>query len=99
MSKTKISISLCPNELEFPNRDRYDHAALLEAIKVYALKQYPDAKFTCLQVGGPGAMWMTVDEGGAEDDLDRVYAGDELMAAFFEDHGSDENLFCARRTA
>ena len=96
---TRISISLCRDELEFSNRDRYDHAALLEAIKAYALKQYPDARFTCLQIGGPGATWVSVDEGGAEDELDRECAGDELLASFFEDHGSDENLFVTRRIA
>lgn len=84
----KISISICPTSLEYANGDRYDEHALLAAIRTYIEQRHPDATITCLQVGHrQGDEWAKID-GDSE-------AGDELLSAFFSDHGADEDLFVA----
>ena len=82
----KISSSICPTELEFNNGDRYDEVALLEAIRRYVMERYPTATIACLQVGHrQGDKWATID--GDSD------SGNDLLVEFFNDHGTDENLF------
>ena len=81
-----VSISICPTALEFDNGDRYDEDALLEAIREYVEARHPDVTITCLQIGHrQGDAWAKID-GDSE-------AGGELLSAFFEDHGTDEDLF------
>ena len=81
-----VSISICPTNLEFDNGDRYDEAALLAAIREYVEQRHPDATITCLQIGHRQGDACAKLDGDSE-------AGEELMAAFFEDHGTDEDLF------
>lgn len=82
----KISISICPTSLEYANGDRYDEDTLLEAIRSYIERRHPGATIACLQIGHrQGDAWATVD-GDSE-------AGDDLVEAFFADHGADEDLF------
>lgn len=83
-----VSISICPTALEFDNGDQYDEGALLAAIREYVEGRHPGATITCLQIGHrQGDAWAKID-GDAE-------AGEELLTAFFEDHGTDEELFVA----
>ena len=82
----KIRISLCPTSLEFANGDRYDEDALLAALREYIEASYPSATISCLQVGHrQGDAWATID-GDSE-------AGEALLADFFEQRGTDEELF------
>lgn len=81
-----ISISICPTSLEYANGDTYDHELLLEAIREFIEKKHPSATISCLQIGyRQGDEWARV--AGDED------VGDELIGEFFEQHGSDEDLF------
>ena len=81
-----ISISICPTDMEFNNGDRYDEAALLAALREFIVAQHPAAMISCLQVGHrQGDAWAKID-GDNE-------AGEEMVAAFFSDHGADESLF------
>lgn len=83
-----VSISICPTALEFDNGDHYDEDALLAAIREYVEGRHPGATITCLQIGHrQGDAWAKLD--------DDAEAGEELLAAFFEDHGTDEELFVA----
>lgn len=84
----KISISICPTAMEFPNGDRYSESRLLDAIREFVTQRHPNATITCLQVGHrQGDGWARID---GDDD-----AGDELMQAFWyaHDDGADEILF------
>ena len=82
----KISISICPTTLEFNNGDRYGEDALLDAIRGFIARKHPDATISCLQVGHrQGDEWATVD-GDAD-------AGGELIAEFFDVHGTEAGLF------
>lgn len=81
-----IRISICPTSLEFANRDRYDEDALLAALREHIEASYPAATISCLQIGHrQGHAWATID-GDSE-------AGEALLAAFFEQHADDEELF------
>ena len=81
-----VSISICPTELEFDDGSRYDEQALLDAIREFVTKRHHGATITTLQVGyRQGDAWARVD---GDDE-----AGGELLAAFFEEHGTDEELF------
>jgi hypothetical protein len=83
---TKINLSICPTELTHANGDTYDSAALLAAIGQYVLAQYPDAELVCLQIGHrQGHGWCYVDGDGC--------VGEELLVNFWNQHGSDEDLF------
>jgi len=84
---TRISISICPTELECGDGATLrDEEKTLEAIRQFALAAYPDAKFTTLQVGyRQGDSWSRVN--GDED------VGGELIDAFWDSHGSDESLY------
>jgi hypothetical protein len=82
----RISISICPTELEFTDGSRYDEQTLLDAIREFVTRRHPDATITTLQVGyRQGDAWARVD---GDDE-----AGGELLAAFFEEHGTNEELF------
>ena len=82
----KISISICPTSLEFTNGDLYDEHNLLAGIRSFVEERHPTATITCLQIGHrQGDEWSRID--GDEE------AGIELLAAFFEEHGTDEDLF------
>jgi hypothetical protein len=84
----KISISICPTDLEAGSEgDRYDEAALLEAIREFIEARLGTvAEIVCLQVGHrQGDKWARID--GDEE------SGAALLADFFEDHGIDEDLF------
>lgn len=82
----KISISICPTTLEFNNGDRYEEAALLDAIRSFISRRHPEAEIICLQIGHrQGDDWATVD---GEDD-----AGAELLTEFFDVHGTEAGLF------
>ena len=88
----KVSSSICPTDLEVGSEgDRYAEAALLEAIREFIEARLGKlAEITCLQVGHrQGDKWARID--GDEE------AGEALLADFFEDHGSDEDLFAADR--
>lgn len=82
-----ISISICPTSLEVGSEGHlYDEGRLLDAIRAWIEQRHPGATITCLQVGHrQGDAWAKVD-GDSE-------AGRELLAAFFESHGDDEDLF------
>ena len=83
-----ISISICPTTLEFNNGDRYDEAALLDAIRRFVGRHHPDAVISCLQVGHrQGDAWARID--GDEE------AGAELVEEFFDVHAGDAGLFIA----
>ena len=83
-----ISISICPTSLEFDNGDRYDEAALLDAMRAFIVAAHPDAVTSCLQVGHrQGDAWARID--GDEE------AGAELVEEFFDVHGGDAGLFIA----
>ena len=83
-----ISISICPTTLEFNNGDRYDEAAVLDAIRRFIGRHHPDAVISCLQVGHrQGDAWARID--GDEE------AGAELVEEFFDVHGGDAGLFIA----
>jgi hypothetical protein len=87
----KISISICPTEMEVGSEgDRYDEAALLEAIREFIEARLGKvAEIVCLQVGHrKGDEWARID---GDDE-----AGAALLADFFEDHGSDDDLFVAK---
>ena len=82
----KISISICPTSLEFTNGDLYDEKKLLASIRSFVEERHPRDTITCLQIGNrQGDEWSRID--GDEE------AGIELLAAFFEEHGTDEELF------
>lgn len=82
----KISISICPTSLEFTSGDLYDEHNLLAGIRSFVEERHPTATITCLQIGHrQGDEWSRID--GDEE------AGIELLAAFFEEHGTDEDLF------
>jgi len=84
----KISISICPTEMEVGSEGHlYDEAALLEAIREFIEARLGKlAEIVCLQVGHrQGDKWARID---GDDE-----AGAALLADFFEDHGSDESLF------
>lgn len=85
--KVRVSISICPTDLECGSEgDVYDKDALLDAIRLYVTDQYESVDIECLQIGySQGDKWWTVD--GDED------AGEDLKFAFFEAHGTDEELF------
>ena len=82
-----VSISICPTSLEVGSEGHlYDEGRLLDAIRAWIEQRHPGATITCLQVGHrQGDAWATID-GDSE-------AGRELLAAFFESHGDDEDLF------
>ena len=83
---TRISISICPTAMQYANGDTYDSDKLLAAIRLFAITRHPDATFTTLQIGHrQGDEWAKVD--GDEE------AGADLLAAFFNAHGTDEDLF------
>jgi hypothetical protein len=83
-----ISISICPTSLEFNNGDRYDEAALLDAMRAFIVATHPDAAISCLQIGRrQGDAWARID---GDDD-----AGAELLEEFFDVHGTDAGLFIA----
>ena len=83
---TRISISICPTTLQYANGDTYDSDKLLDAIRLFALTRHPGATFTALQIGhDQGDEWAKVD--GDEE------AGADLLGAFFDAHGTDEDLF------
>ena len=83
-----ISISICPTTLEFNNGDRYDEAALLDAMRAFIVATQPDAVISCLQVGHrQGDAWARID--GDEE------AGAELVEEFFDVHAGDAGLFIA----
>lgn len=81
-----VSISICPTAMEVGG-DRYDEGALLEAIREYVEARLgKQATITTLQIGHrQGDAWAKID-GDSE-------AGAALLADFFEDHGTDEELF------
>lgn len=84
----KVSISICPTDLEVGSEgDRYDEAALLEAIHEFIEARLGSlAEVECLQVGlRQGDKWAKID--GDEK------AGAALLTDFFDDHGTDEDLF------
>jgi hypothetical protein len=84
----KVSISICPTDLEVGSEgDVYDEAALLEALREFIEARLGKlAEIVCLQVGHrQGDKWARID--GDEE------AGAALLADFFEDHGADEDLF------
>lgn len=84
----KVSISICPTEMEVGSEGHmYDEAALLEAIREFIdARLGKRAEIVCLQVGHRhGDKWARID--GDEK------AGAALLADFFEDHGTDEGLF------
>jgi len=83
----RISISICPTELEFPNGDMYEEHALLDAIRKFADEHFPEgARFSTLQIGyRQGDAWTKVD--GDEE------AGEEFMQAFWNAHSADDELF------
>lgn len=86
---TRISISICPTALQYDNGDTYDSDKLLDAIRLFALTRHPDATITTLQIGHrQGDEWAKVD--GDEE------AGADLLAAFFDAHGTDDDLFASR---
>jgi hypothetical protein len=81
-----ISISICPASLEYDNGDTYDEDSLLDAIRSFIEQRHPGATISCLQIGHrQGDEWARVD--GDRD------AGDDLLSAFFDLHGADEDLF------
>lgn len=83
---TRISISICPTTLQYANGDTYDSDALVDAIRLFIFARHPDATITTLQIGhNQGDEWAKVD--GDEE------AGADLLGAFFDAHGTDENLF------
>ena len=84
----RVSISICPTEMESGNQgDLYDKEALLDAIREFVAGRLGEsAEVTCLQVGHrQGDGWAKID--GDEE------AGEALMEAFWEEHGTDESLF------
>lgn len=85
--KTIIDISLCPSSLEFDDGSRYDHDALLDAIREFARETYQDGVvFSCLQVGRrQGDEWSYIDGHGEDGTL--------FIEAFFADRGCDPDLF------
>jgi hypothetical protein len=87
--KTIIDISLCPTSLEFDDGSRYDHDAVLDAIREFARETYQDGVvFSCLQVGHQqGDEWASVD--GFDED------GALFLDAFFAARGGDEDLFAS----
>jgi len=90
----KISISICPTELEVGSEGHmYDEGALLDAIREFIEARLGTlARITCLQVGHrQGDSWATID--GDEE------AGGELLDDFFAARGSDEELFVSQATA
>jgi hypothetical protein len=83
---TRISISICPTALQYDNGDTYDSDKLLDAIRLFALTRHPGATITTLQIGHrQGDEWAKVD--GDEE------AGADLLGAFFDAHGTHEDLF------
>lgn len=90
----KISISICPTDMEVGSEGfMYDETALLEAIRAFVEARLgASAEIVCLQVGHrQGDKWARID-GDAE-------AGAALLADFFAAHGTDENLFARTVTA
>ncbi|MGA0397934.1 MAG: hypothetical protein ACO3O3_12295 [Ilumatobacteraceae bacterium] len=83
----RISISICPTELEFASGDMYDADALLDAIREFAGEHFPEgARFSTLQIGHrQGDGWAKVD--GDEE------AGADFMEAFWDVRAADERLF------
>lgn len=80
-----VNICLCPTDLEHPNGDIYDSDKLTAAIARFAADKHP-AAWVLVQVGHrQGEQWATVD-GHAD-------LGADLVAAFFDRHGSDADLF------
>ena len=85
MTAKIVDISLCPTSLEFPNGDTYDADALLDALRQFISSRHPDATVN-LQIGHrQGDAWSLVDGDAG--------AGGDLVVAFFEQHGTDEELF------
>lgn len=88
----KISISICPTDMEWANGDKYHEGRLLDAIRGFVARRWPDATITTLQVGHrQGQEWATID--GDEE------AGYDLMATFWHQHAADESLFEDRSEA
>ena len=87
MTTTRIDISICPTSLEFTCGDRYDESLLINAIEEYAKKKFPGGvTLACLQVGHrQGDEWAKIN--GDRD------AGELFLQDFFDEHGSDEDLF------
>ena len=86
MGAMNVSISICPTDLEYNDGSMYDEQALLDAIREFVTQRHPDARITTLQVGHrQGDAWARVD---GDDE-----AGDDLIGAFWEARGSDEDLF------
>jgi hypothetical protein len=83
---TKISISICPTQMEFNDGSRYDEDMLLAAIRDFVLARHPDATIATLQVGHrQGDYWARID-GDSE-------AGEDLILDFFREHAADNDLF------
>jgi len=82
----RISISICPTEMEFSSGDFYDEHKLLAAIREFVEQRHPEATITCLQVGHrQGDGWWKID---ADEE-----AGEVLMDAFWTGRAADERLF------
>ena len=83
----RISISICPTDLEFANGDLYDADKVLEAIRSFAAEHFPEgARFSALQYGHrQGDAWAKVD--GDEE------AGAAFMDAFWTGRTADASLF------
>lgn len=82
-----ISISICPTDLEVGSEGHLlDESRLLASIRAWIERRHPGATIDCLQVGHrQGDAWARID-GDSE-------AGRELLAEFFERHGTDDELF------
>lgn len=80
-----VDISICPTDLEYPNGDIYDADKLTAAIARFVAAKHPAAEIS-VQVGHRhGESWACAD-GDAD-------MGADLVAAFFDRHGSDADLF------
>jgi hypothetical protein len=83
----RISISICPTELEFACGDMFDGGKVLDAIRQFAGEHFPEgARFSTLQIGHrQGDGWAKVD--GDEE------AGAAFMDAFWTGRTADASLF------
>lgn len=82
----KISISICPTNLEIGG-DLLDEELYLSKIREVVIARWPTAKITTLQIGyRQGDEWFTFD--GCE--------SDELQTLVSEIDTSDETLYIAR---
>lgn len=80
-----VDISLCPTDLEYPNGDIYDADKLTAAIAKFVAAKHPVAEISVKVGHRQGESWAEVD---GDADL-----GADLVVAFFDRHGSDEDLF------